>query len=79
MDYYFWKTIFNEMFVFSTANMNLRPPQSPRGDAGLRFQQPITPPSSSNPHTPASPHMIAQHHPHSRYFWILNCIVNLVC
>lgn len=55
------------VFVYS-ANLSLRPPQSPR-DAGLRFQQPITPPqigSSSNPHTPASPHMIAQNHPHSR-------------
>lgn len=47
---------------FSSANLSLRPPQSPR-DAGLRFQQPITPPSSSNPHTPASPHTIAQNHP----------------
>lgn len=42
--------------------MSLRPPQSPR-DAGLRFQQPITPPSGSNPHTPASPHTITQNHP----------------
>lgn len=46
----------------SSANLSLRPPQSPR-DAGLRFQQPITPPSSSNPHTPASPHTIASNHP----------------
>lgn len=52
--------------IFSSATVSLRPPQSPR-DAGLRFQQPITPPSVSNPHTPASPHMIAQNHPHSRY------------
>lgn len=41
---------------------SLRAPQSPR-DGGLRFQQPITPPSSSNPHTPASPHPISQTHP----------------
>lgn len=41
----------------------LRAPQSPR-DAGLRFAPPITPPSSSNPHTPASPHPIGgQNHP----------------
>lgn len=53
------------IFQFSSANLSLRPPQSPR-DAGLRFQQPITPPSSSNPHTPASPHMNAQNHPHSK-------------
>ena len=29
-----------------------------RGDlAGLRFQTPLTPSGTSNPHTPASPHM----------------------
>ncbi|XP_001354245.3 mediator of RNA polymerase II transcription subunit 14 isoform X1 [Drosophila pseudoobscura] len=33
----------------------MRGPQSPR-DSGLRFPAPHTPPSSSNPHTPASPH-----------------------
>lgn len=38
---------------FLTAGM--RGPQSPR-DSGLRFPTPHTPPSSSNPHTPASPH-----------------------
>lgn len=39
----------------------LRAPQSPRDATGLRFPQPITPPTSSNPHTPASPHpQIAQ-------------------
>lgn len=67
--------------MFSSANIaSLRPPQSPR-DAGLRFQQPITPPSSSNPHTPASPHMIAQNHPHSRYdieqhFWTFSIVIH---
>lgn len=30
-----------------------RAPQSP---SGLRFHPPLTPPSGSNPHTPASPH-----------------------
>lgn len=30
-----------------------RAPQSP---TGLRFHPPLTPPSGSNPHTPASPH-----------------------
>lgn len=34
--------------------------QSPR-DTGLRFAAPATPPSNSNPHTPASPHPIGQH------------------
>lgn len=38
---------------------SLRAPQSPR-DGGLRFAPPITPPTSSNPHTPASPHPISQ-------------------
>ncbi|KAJ8973061.1 hypothetical protein NQ317_018789 [Molorchus minor] len=35
-----------------------RGPQSPAGqrEPGLRFQHPLTPPSGSNPHTPASPH-----------------------
>ncbi|XP_058828466.1 mediator of RNA polymerase II transcription subunit 14 [Topomyia yanbarensis] len=33
----------------------MRGPQSPR-DPGLRFAAPLTPPSGSNPHTPASPH-----------------------
>ncbi|ERL93945.1 mediator of RNA polymerase II transcription subunit 14 [Dendroctonus ponderosae] len=37
-----------------------RPPQSPAGgsrsEPGLRFHPPLTPPSGSNPHTPASPH-----------------------
>ncbi|TMW50711.1 hypothetical protein DOY81_004211 [Sarcophaga bullata] len=33
----------------------MRGPQSPR-DSGLRFPAPHTPPLSSNPHTPASPH-----------------------
>lgn len=49
---------------FYNANINaLRAPQSPR-DSGLRFQQPMTPPTSSNPHTPASPHPIGQaNHP----------------
>lgn len=37
----------------------LRAPQSPR-DAGLRFAPPLTPPASTNPHTPASPHPIGQ-------------------
>ncbi|XP_055842956.1 mediator of RNA polymerase II transcription subunit 14 isoform X2 [Episyrphus balteatus] len=43
---------------------NIRGPQSPR-DGGLRFAPPITPPTSSNPHTPASPHPIGgqQNHP----------------
>ncbi|KAJ6633734.1 Mediator of RNA polymerase II transcription subunit 14 [Pseudolycoriella hygida] len=41
---------------------SLRAPQSPR-DGGLRFAPPITPPTSSNPHTPASPHPINQNHP----------------
>lgn len=36
-----------------------RAPQSPR-DGGLRFPQPITPPASTNPLTPASPHPIGQ-------------------
>lgn len=36
-----------------------RGPQSPR-DPGLRFAAPATPPSTSNPHTPASPHPIGQ-------------------
>lgn len=40
----------------------MRGPQSPR-DAGLRFAPPMTPPSGSNPHTPASPHPIGQNHP----------------
>lgn len=40
----------------------MRGPQSPR-DSGLRFPPPITPPSVSNPHTPASPHPISQNHP----------------
>uniref|UniRef100_A0AAG5D4U4 Mediator of RNA polymerase II transcription subunit 14 n=1 Tax=Anopheles atroparvus TaxID=41427 RepID=A0AAG5D4U4_ANOAO len=35
----------------------MRGPQSPR-DPGLRFAAPLTPPSGSNPHTPASPHPI---------------------
>lgn len=35
----------------------MRGPQSPR-DSGLRFPAPHTPPSSSNPHTPASPHPV---------------------
>ncbi|XP_058460254.1 mediator of RNA polymerase II transcription subunit 14 [Malaya genurostris] len=34
---------------------SMRGPQSPR-DPGLRFAAPLTPPSGSNPHTPASPH-----------------------
>lgn len=34
---------------------NIRGPQSPR-DSGLRFPAPHTPPTGSNPHTPASPH-----------------------
>uniref|UniRef100_A0A1B0CC39 Mediator of RNA polymerase II transcription subunit 14 n=1 Tax=Lutzomyia longipalpis TaxID=7200 RepID=A0A1B0CC39_LUTLO len=48
----------------SSPFLGLRGPQSPR-DAGLRFAPPITPPSSSNPHTPASPHTMAsaQGHP----------------
>ncbi|XP_028152767.1 mediator of RNA polymerase II transcription subunit 14 isoform X2 [Diabrotica virgifera virgifera] len=35
-----------------------RGPQSPAGqrEPGLRFHPPLTPPSGSNPHTPASPH-----------------------
>ncbi|XP_066259212.1 mediator of RNA polymerase II transcription subunit 14 isoform X2 [Euwallacea similis] len=37
-----------------------RAPQSPasgsRAEPGLRFHPPLTPPSGSNPHTPASPH-----------------------
>ncbi|XP_050305905.1 mediator of RNA polymerase II transcription subunit 14 [Anthonomus grandis grandis] len=37
-----------------------RAPQSPAGgsrsETGLRFHPPLTPPSGSNPHTPASPH-----------------------
>lgn len=39
---------------------------SPR-DAGLRFSQPITPPSCSNPHTPASPHPISQNQSHPNF------------
>ncbi|XP_052862208.1 mediator of RNA polymerase II transcription subunit 14 isoform X2 [Anopheles cruzii] len=35
----------------------MRGPQSPR-DPGLRFAAPLTPPTGSNPHTPASPHPI---------------------
>lgn len=33
-------------------------PQSPaqQREGGLRFHPPLTPPSGSNPHTPASPH-----------------------
>lgn len=39
----------------------MRGPQSPR-DPGLKFAAPSTPPSNSNPHTPASPHpAIGQH------------------
>lgn len=45
--------------VASPFPSNLRGPQSPR-DSGLRFQAPHTPPSVSNPHTPASPHPIGQ-------------------
>lgn len=41
---------------FLTSGM--RGPQSPR-DGGLRFPAPHTPPSGSNPHTPASPHPTA--------------------
>jgi len=35
-----------------------RGPQSPaqQREGGLRFHPPLTPPSGSNPHTPASPH-----------------------
>lgn len=35
-----------------------RGPQSPASnrEPGLRFHPPLTPPSGSNPHTPASPH-----------------------
>jgi mediator of RNA polymerase II transcription subunit 14 len=45
------------------SSSNIRAPQSPR-DAGLRFApHPLTPPSGSNPHTPASPHPIGQNHP----------------
>lgn len=38
---------------------SLRGPQSPR-DPGLRFAPPLTPPTISNPLTPASPHPIGQ-------------------
>lgn len=53
-------TIIKQLLVLSSA---ARAPQSPRDGSGLRFQQPHTPPSSSNPHTPASPHPIGQNHP----------------
>lgn len=46
----------------SSGSGSIRGPQSPR-DAGLRFAPPHTPPSISNPHTPASPHPISQSHP----------------
>lgn len=42
---------------------NLRGPASPR-DSGLRFAAPQTPPSTSNPHTPASPHPAQQQQQH---------------
>lgn len=41
--------------AFLSGSTGMRGPQSPR-DAGLRFAAPLTPPSTSNPHTPASPH-----------------------
>lgn len=44
----------------SSPFLSHRAPQSPRDGGGLRFPQPITPPLSSNPHTPASPHPIGQ-------------------
>lgn len=50
-----------------------RAPQSPR-DPGLRFASPMTPPSSSNPHTPASPHPINQV---ITNILILKCYINL--
>lgn len=43
----------------SSPFLSHRAPQSPR-DGGLRFPQPITPPASTNPLTPASPHPIGQ-------------------
>lgn len=42
----------------SMSFLHLRGPQSPaqQREGGLRFHPPLTPPSGSNPHTPASPH-----------------------
>lgn len=42
-----------------------RGPQSPAGqrEPGLRFHPPLTPPSGSNPHTPASPHTSSMNQP----------------
>jgi mediator of RNA polymerase II transcription subunit 14 len=48
----------------SSWNSGMRGPASPR-DSGLRFAAPQTPPSTSNPHTPASPHPAQQQQPHS--------------
>ncbi|KAF7268704.1 mediator complex subunit 14 isoform X1 [Rhynchophorus ferrugineus] len=47
-----------------------RPPQSPAGgraEPGLRFHPPLTPPSGSNPHTPASPHTANISQPHASF------------
>lgn len=50
----------------SFLSSGLRGPQSPR-DPTVRFTAPMTPPSGSNPHTPASPmsqqHSLAPQHP----------------
>lgn len=42
-----------------------RGPQSPaqQREPGLRFNHPLTPPSGSNPHTPASPHTSSMNQP----------------
>ncbi|KAJ3641158.1 hypothetical protein Zmor_027675 [Zophobas morio] len=44
-----------------------RGPQSPAGtrEPGLRFHPPLTPPSGSNPHTPASPHTSSMNQPNT--------------
>nr|XP_022906712.1 mediator of RNA polymerase II transcription subunit 14 isoform X2 [Onthophagus taurus] len=48
-----------------------RGPQSPaqQREPGLRFNHPLTPPSGSNPHTPASPHTsgISQNQGHTNF------------
>lgn len=52
---------------------NLRAPQSPRDPGGLRFAPPLTPPASSNPHTPASPHPIGQVSSFLLFFFLFQC------
>ncbi|XP_074034115.1 mediator complex subunit 14 isoform X2 [Leptinotarsa decemlineata] len=47
-----------------------RGPQSPAGQrepGGLRFHPPLTPPSGSNPHTPASPHTSINQGSHTNF------------